>query len=56
MSEEATHAEAMRLDITHLLHAIDRGYFGDNNCIKDSAFIASLRKYAKPVPARSATL
>jgi hypothetical protein len=45
MAEET---EEMRLDIIHLIYAIDRGYFGDDNCIKGSAFVECLRRYATP--------
>lgn len=33
--------------VTHLLYAIDRGYFGDVTGLKDSAFVEPLRSFAK---------
>lgn len=38
----------MRMDITHLIYAIDHGYFGDVFGLADSAFVSCLRKYALP--------
>lgn len=40
--------EAMRLAVTHLLYAIDRGYFGNVIGLADSAFVTPLRQYAIP--------
>lgn len=39
---------AAKEHITHLIYAIDRGYFGDSAGLRESAFVEPLRAYAKP--------
>ena len=38
---------ALKLHVTHLIYAIDRGYFSDS-FLAESAFVESLRPYADP--------
>lgn len=40
--------EALRLHVTHLIYAIDGGYFGDNAGLRESAFVEPLRAFVTP--------
>ena len=40
--------EALRLHVTHLIYAIDGGYFGDNAGLRESAFVEPIRAFVTP--------